>query len=335
MKVFVTGASGYVGEAVVGGLLAAGHEVVGLVRSRRAAAALSESHPSATTLIGDLRRSEHWVEVVGGCDAVVHLAAQKQGNLHEQLAGTVATTERLLGALGDDWSGRFVHASSFAVYDYRRLRPGDRLDESSPLYDPVFEAGPYSQTKILQERLVDEFGRRSRASTVVLRIAGVYGHGGVWNQGMAVRLGDTAAIMFAPRSTMKLVHLDNVVSAIVAAVEVPSVTASPINIVDDDLPTFAGFARRLRAGGCTVPRAMPVPYRVLALGERLVTRLTGPASGPYSGRVELLSATGLAEGWLPLRYDNRRAKEVLGWRPVDGVERAAREALTAARGASA
>jgi nucleoside-diphosphate-sugar epimerase len=330
MKVFVTGASGYVGEAVVGGLLSAGHEVVGLVRSGRAATSLAAARPGVTTLIGDLRRKEHWTEVVAGCDAVVHLAAQKQGNLHEQLAGTVATTERLLDALGDGWSGRFVHASSFAVYDYRKLRPGDRLDESSPLYDPVFEGGPYSQTKILQERLVDEFGRRSQASTVVLRIAGVYGHGGVWNQGMAVRLGDRAGIMFAPRSTMKLVHLDNVVSAVVAAVAVPSGAASPINIVDDDLPTFAGFARRLRAAGCTVPRAVPVPYRVLALGERLVTRLTGPSSGPYSGRVELLSATGLAEGWLPLRYDNRRAKEVLGWTPVGGVDRAARESLAAA-----
>jgi len=61
MHVFVTGASGFVGSAVVGDLIAAGHRVSGLVRSEESARALKVA--SATAVTGDLHasgdRAEH------------------------------------------------------------------------------------------------------------------------------------------------------------------------------------------------------------------------------------------------------------------------------------
>jgi len=52
MRIFVTGASGYIGSAVVRDMLAAGHKVIGLVRSDESAAQVREL--GAEPLRGDL-----------------------------------------------------------------------------------------------------------------------------------------------------------------------------------------------------------------------------------------------------------------------------------------
>jgi len=72
MRVFVTGASGFVGTAVVKQLLRAGHQVVGLVRSDAAAKKLQES--GAKTHTGNLDQPETIVAGLKDCDAVIHTA---------------------------------------------------------------------------------------------------------------------------------------------------------------------------------------------------------------------------------------------------------------------
>ena len=72
MRVFVTGASGWIGSATVDELLGAGHDVVGLARSDASAAALEDK--GATVLRGDLDDLDSLRKGSEGTDATIHLA---------------------------------------------------------------------------------------------------------------------------------------------------------------------------------------------------------------------------------------------------------------------
>jgi nucleoside-diphosphate-sugar epimerase len=72
MKVFVTGASGWIGSATVDELLHAGHEVIGLARSAASASTLEAKH--VTVLRGDLDDHDSLRHGASQADAVVHLA---------------------------------------------------------------------------------------------------------------------------------------------------------------------------------------------------------------------------------------------------------------------
>ena len=72
MRVFVTGASGFVGSAIVNELLSAGHKVLGLVRSESSAQKLKES--GAEVVMGDINDPEVLQKGAASCDAVIHTA---------------------------------------------------------------------------------------------------------------------------------------------------------------------------------------------------------------------------------------------------------------------
>ncbi|MEV4252628.1 SDR family oxidoreductase [Spirillospora sp. NPDC049652] len=100
MRVFVTGASGWIGSALIPELLDAGHQVVGLARSDCAAGAVAAA--GAEALRGDVEDLDVLRAGVAGADGVIHLAFDHDFSRFEQSARADA---RVIEALCDELAG--------------------------------------------------------------------------------------------------------------------------------------------------------------------------------------------------------------------------------------
>lgn len=100
MRVFVTGASGFVGSAVVKELLSAGHQVLGMVRSEEAAQKLTASGAEAHR--GDLYDLKSIKEGAAGCAAVIHTAFNHD---FSKFKDNCETDRQVIGALASVLAG--------------------------------------------------------------------------------------------------------------------------------------------------------------------------------------------------------------------------------------
>lgn len=308
MRVLVTGAGGFLGRAVVAAAARAGHEVVAMVRP----ASPAEPTPGVEQVAGDLRQPGTWCDALSEVDAVVHCAAAF-GDLASQLAGTVLATENLLAALPAR-ARRFVHVSSLSVYDFDAPRLGGTLDEVIPLERAPLRRDAYTQTKLLQERLVRDHAAAQALELVVVRPGAIYGPGKDWDAGTGLKAG-RFDLIFAPLSRMRLIHVDNCAEAIVAALTVPVTAPVVVNLIDPEQPTHWRYHGLARRAGVATGTAVPVPYWLvcaLGLSARLASRLF------FKGRArlpELLDPPRQRVRWRPLRYPSARAREALAWTP--------------------
>ena len=147
MRVFITGASGFIGGHVAE-VLSRDHEVLALSRSAHGAESARER--GATPVMGSLGAVA--VKDLEGVDAIVHCAAfvSEWGTREEFWAANVAGTRQLIEAAQRAGVKRFVHVSTEAV-----LFAGQDLidvDETHPY--PERQRFLYSETKAEAERLV-------------------------------------------------------------------------------------------------------------------------------------------------------------------------------------
>lgn len=100
MRVFVTGASGFVGSAIVKELIQAGHQVLGLVRSESTAEVLKKS--GSEVHFGDLDDVESIQKGAAQCDAVIHTAFNHDFSRYKE---NCENDHRIILALGETLAG--------------------------------------------------------------------------------------------------------------------------------------------------------------------------------------------------------------------------------------
>ena len=100
MRVFVTGATGFIGSRVVSNLLEQGHNVTGLVRSEEAANQLTAKGAKAQR--GTLEAPEAWVAGIADCDAVIHTAFDHD---FSRFVANCEKDRRVIAAIGSVLAG--------------------------------------------------------------------------------------------------------------------------------------------------------------------------------------------------------------------------------------
>ena len=303
-KIAVTGAGGFIGGATCRRLAAGGFEVVGVDLRAQARGAVEAA--GAGFVASDIRSTAALADAFEGCDAVVHTAALvgDWGPMEEFIEANVRGTLSVLDAAQAAGVPRVVHLASVAGWGYEFA---EEIGEDAPIRSC---GGPYADTKGASDLLA------RRRGAVVIRPGDVYGPGSVpWTirpveairQGLFALPGDGGGLM-------TLVYIDDLVEAIVAATQAPGVEGVGIAVWDGEPVTAREFFGRYAAMlGKGPVRTAPVPLvSAAATASELVARLTGrpPAISREAIRYISRRAT----------YPNRRATELLGWKPRVGFE---------------
>jgi 2-alkyl-3-oxoalkanoate reductase len=296
VKIFVAGATGTMGRPLVRRLISAGHQVVGLTRSRDRARQLQSIGVRA--VVGDALDREQIRSLVADArpDQVVHLltAIPPGGVLRaRQLRATnelrTAGTANLISAAVAAGARRLVAESFVGVYGNEVFSAP--VTEDEPLR-PV-QPGALKNAVVAMRSLEDQL-RAARAArqidTVSLRFGLLYGPDVPSTDAMIEQA--RAGRLFAPGKMTGVgafVHIRDATSALVAAIERPAPWFR-YNIVDDEPVAFDEFLVQLTASiGVRPPRR--IPLWLLKLAAPVIAEMA-------SARLVLSNAKAKADlGW--------------------------------------
>jgi UDP-glucose 4-epimerase len=297
MKVLVTGATGFVGRAVVAALAADGNEV-------RAAVRHMPSPPLppgvAVAYHGDLAKPIDWAPLLAGIDSVVHLAgiAHAGPGMAEERYDLVnhRATESLAAAARAAGIARFVFVSSI------RAQTGPTADHVVTEADEPRPTDPYGRSKLAAERAV----QRSGVAFTILRPVLVYGAGAKGNLRALMRLAALPVplpfgALAARRSLLSLANLAAAISFVLRH----KTCAGETYVVADPAPlTIAEIVAALRHGLGRKPGLVAVPPALLRLALAALGR--GGSWEQINGALVAEPRKLLAAGWRAER-DTRNA----------------------------
>ncbi|HKC11558.1 MAG TPA: NAD-dependent epimerase/dehydratase family protein [Vicinamibacteria bacterium] len=288
MRVFLTGATGYIGNAVAMAFRGAGHEVWGLCRSAEKMAALArqEIHPVA----GDLGRPQSYAAAAAECSVLVHAAADLQAGM---VGPDRATLDAFLAAARTGSQPKtLVYTSGVWVYGDTGAPP---VDETTPLKPARAVAWrPAHEQLVLQA---------AGARGLVLRPGCVYGRqaGLTGNWFAGAHREKVVRVIGDGRNRWAMVHVDDLADAYVRAAE-SDLAGEVFNVTDRSRDTVGEMAA---AAGAAAGITAPLEHVPLEAAARKM--------GDFA---EALT--------LDQHVDSGKAVRRLGWQPrhggfVDGV----------------
>ena len=252
-----------------------------------------------------------------GITTVLHLAG-KTHDLSEAVGSneharvTVGGTARVLDTAGRVGTAGVVFVSSLAVYGRMSHGPLDETSRCEP-------SSAYGIAKLEAERLVNRFGAETGRHVAVLRPAMVYGAGCRGNLPAMIKAIDRGWFPPLPETggRRSLVHVDDLVEAIVRVATSPFAKGETFVVADDHPYTARGmYLAILSALGRPVPR-WTVPVAVLktaAVGGDMMTAVLRRRA--YFDSISLERLTGEAY------FSATKLARLVGWRSTTTLEQA-------------
>ena len=287
----MTGAAGFIGDALCRGLVARGHNVLGITRARAEPIPGAEVRP-----IGDIGPRTDWSSHLGAAEVVIHLADRGAPEAARQAAATLARAAAASGVR------RLVYMSSVRAM-------GAVTGPGAPFCptDPPLPRDAYGRAKLATERLLLAAAQETGLELVILRPPLVYGPNVKANFRALIRLAASGLpLPFAGIDNRRsLIFLDNLVDVGARAAIDPAADGRVLLLRDTvDLSTRE-LVCRLAAGLGRPARLFAVPEAAFAMLRPI------PALGPLAARLTL-----------SLQVDDSATRALLGWVPPVPTETA-------------
>lgn len=310
MKVAVTGAGGFLGKALVGGLAHSGHQPLAITKTDETVAQFKNNGINAVRR--DLAMGENCADIFQDCDALVHCAALTRdfGRWDDFRKINIDVTRDIMLSAHQAGIGRIIHISTTAVYGNERNHYG--ADEDEIYGQRVVD--PYSRSKIFADQYVLDMIKDRNLPAVVLRFGNIWGPG---DQNILLFIANglkTRRLMIegGGDNVLSLTFIENAVAAIILALEDPGAKGKIYNITDgtkvtskkfiDDIIAILGIKYKLR----NIP--YPLLYSMAYFFEQyyLFTRQTSkPPLTRFAARILKYHAM----------FDISRAITELGYHP--------------------
>lgn len=316
MRILVTGATGFIGGALVRRLLSEGANVRALVRNPDSAAWLRNE--DCGIVQGDVTELSACAKAARETDAVFHCAGVLGGwGIKHELLWKVnyEGTKNMLEAAEKAKAKKFVHVSSCGIFG--PLNAGESAGDDRQ-HNPV---NAYERSKAESETLALSFARRGQPVTVV-RPEWVYGPGDMHLLSLFKAVGKGRFAFFGGgKSLLHPTYVDDAVDAMVAAAKEKAAIGQAFNIAGERAVTVKEFIKAMAdAIGCEVPKAN-VPVAVAKAAGALLDGTWGIFAKPP---LTLAQAGYLSENRC---FRTDKAGKVLGYKAKIGIDEGMRRAV--------
>lgn len=205
-RIFVTGATGYLGGAVAARLQRSGRTVYGLTRDSKRAEALAAA--GITPVVGSLEQPASWIATLKNCDAAVHAAIDP----HATAGADQAALESFRVAALDGRLRRLIYTSALWV---NGDTAGHMVDETTPL-DPL----EYSRWRAAHEEVALDLIEQE-VEVVIFRPGILYGESRGIIGAMFAEARDHGTVTFPGDGSQRwsMVHRDDVADAYALGLE--------------------------------------------------------------------------------------------------------------------
>jgi nucleoside-diphosphate-sugar epimerase len=323
MRVCITGATGFVGQAITRRLLASGAQIRALARPSPRADALASQ--GVEIIQGDLSDASAIDRAVKSAEIVYHTAAMVEGhgNREKFFDANVRGTDAVLHASLRAKPRRIIYLSSIAVYG--PAAPDEIIDEDTPFDDLPEERDFYAWSKIEADKLATKFAKHSAVPLTVLRPGVIFGPGRPLPTALlGARIGKLDIVFGRRNQPFPLNYIDNLIEAMELAAREPEQDSRQYIVIDDEKLTLGRYhAARTKITKTWTAFWPAQPVVMAATITRPALRFVPANTGAFSRR-QIIRAS------QDRHYSTRRIREELGWAPKVPLQEAIERTLIGA-----
>jgi len=299
VRVFVSGANGFIGRAVAERVRAGGGEIAGVD---------FKADPERGVVAGDIAAPGAWQAAAAGADVVVHTAAivSNAYDTDESWRINVLGTRNVLDAAATAGARRFVHLSS--VRAFSDLGFPDGVDERHPVRP---DGNPYVDTKIASEQVVLQAHAAGEMECAIARPGDVYGPGSrPWTVLPLEIIKSNRFILPAMgRGIFSPVYVDDLVTGLTLLTERPEAAGQVFTLgPSHGVPAKEFFGHYYRMLGKRGPLCLPTELAVKA------AQIAGGVERLRGNRTEI-NAASMRYLARPGGYSIDKARRLLGYEP--------------------